>query len=50
MTVLKCKMCNANLKIVEGQQVCVCDYCGTTQTIQSMASVSREKYSAGNFS
>lgn len=33
MAVLKCKMCGGDLEIVEGNSVCVCEYCGTKQTV-----------------
>ena len=33
MAVLKCKMCGGNLEIVDGASVCVCEYCGTKQTV-----------------
>lgn len=31
--VLKCKMCGGNLDVNEGEKVCECEYCGTTQTV-----------------
>lgn len=33
MAVLKCKMCGGTLKVSDGLNVCVCEYCGTAQTI-----------------
>ena len=33
MTIIKCKMCGGDLKIVEGSSVCECEYCGTRQTV-----------------
>jgi len=33
MAVLKCKMCGGALKTSDGLNVCVCEYCGTAQTI-----------------
>lgn len=33
MAVFKCKMCGGNLEIAEGITVCVCEYCGTKQTL-----------------
>ena len=33
MAVLKCKMCGGELEIVQGSTVCVCEYCGTRQTV-----------------
>ncbi|MBR0420782.1 MAG: toll/interleukin-1 receptor domain-containing protein [Erysipelotrichaceae bacterium] len=33
MPVLKCKMCGGNLEVTDGQTVCTCEYCGTTQTV-----------------
>lgn len=33
MAVLKCKMCGGSLKISENVNVCICEYCGTAQTI-----------------
>lgn len=31
--ILKCKMCGGNLDVNEGEKVCECEYCGTTQTV-----------------
>lgn len=33
MPILKCKMCGGDLNLIEGDTVCTCEYCGTTQTI-----------------
>ena len=33
MAVLKCKMCGGTLNAADGVNVCMCDYCGTAQTI-----------------
>ena len=33
MAILKCKMCWSPLDIKEGQTVCECKYCGTSQTV-----------------
>ena len=33
MSVFKCKMCGASIEIIPGSTVCVCDSCGTQQTI-----------------
>ena len=33
MTVFKCKMCGADLTLVEGSNICECEYCGTQQTV-----------------
>ncbi|MBQ2153365.1 MAG: toll/interleukin-1 receptor domain-containing protein, partial [Clostridia bacterium] len=33
MTIFKCKMCGADLPLIEGSNVCECEYCGTTQTV-----------------
>ena len=38
MALLKCKMCGGDLDIVEGSTVCVCEYCGTKQTVPSFDS------------
>lgn len=35
MAIFKCKMCNGNLNVIEGNTVCECDYCGTQQTVPS---------------
>ena len=36
MAVLKCKMCGGDLEIIEGSTICVCEYCGTKQTVPSL--------------
>ncbi len=33
MAVFKCKMCGADLTLVEGSNICECEYCGTQQTV-----------------
>lgn len=33
MAVFKCKMCGGTLNIIDGQTVCECEYCGSTQTV-----------------
>ena len=33
MAILKCKMCGGDLEIIEGSSICVCEYCGTEQTV-----------------
>lgn len=33
MSVFKCKMCGGTLEVRENESVCVCDFCGTQQTI-----------------
>ena len=33
MPVLKCKICGGDLEITGGASVCVCQYCGTQQTL-----------------
>ena len=33
MAILKCKMCGGDLEISEGATVCVCEFCGTKQTV-----------------
>ena len=33
MALLKCKMCGGDLEIQENQTICVCEYCGTKQTV-----------------
>lgn len=33
MAVFKCKMCDGNLDITEGSNICTCSYCGTSQTV-----------------
>ena len=35
MAVFKCKMCGGELNIVEDNNVCECEYCGTLQTVPS---------------
>ena len=35
MAVIKCKMCGGDLKVVEGESVCECEYCGSRQTVPS---------------
>ena len=36
MAVLKCKMCGGELEIIEGSNICVCQYCETKQTVPTM--------------
>lgn len=38
MAVLKCKMCGADLTAAEGQYITECEYCGTKQTLPTLAS------------
>lgn len=33
MAVIKCKMCGGDLRLVEGQSVAECEYCGSRQTV-----------------
>lgn len=33
MAVLKCKMCGGTVEFEDGAKVCVCDSCGTKQTL-----------------
>ena len=33
MAILKCKLCGGDLSIIEGNPICECEFCGTTQTI-----------------
>lgn len=33
MAAFKCKMCGGTLEIEEGKTVCICEYCGTKQTV-----------------
>ncbi len=33
MSIYKCKMCGGTLEVRENESVCVCDFCGTQQTI-----------------
>ena len=33
MAVLKCKMCGGELDVISGSTVCMCEYCGTKQTV-----------------
>lgn len=33
MVVFNCKMCGGDLNIIEGKSVCMCEYCGTKQTV-----------------
>ena len=35
MAVLKCKMCGGELAVADNSNICVCDYCGTKQTVPS---------------
>ena len=35
MAIIKCKMCGGDLKVVEGESVCECEYCGSRQTVPS---------------
>ena len=32
MAIIKCKMCDGDLKVTEGESVCECEYCGSRQT------------------
>lgn len=45
MSVFQCKMCGGSLAQLQGGTVCVCEYCGTRQTI----SPSRDEVTAGLF-
>lgn len=36
--IYKCKMCGGDLDVQEGASVCVCAYCGTTQTVPNLDS------------
>ena len=36
--VFKCKMCGGDLRIIEGQTVCECEYCGSRQTVPALDS------------
>ena len=38
MAVFKCKMCDGNLNVEEGQTICRCPYCDTQQTVPSDSS------------
>ncbi|MBR2605764.1 MAG: TIR domain-containing protein [Clostridia bacterium] len=38
MAVFKCKMCGGDLRIIEGQTVCECEYCGSRQTVPMLDS------------
>ena len=38
MAVFKCKMCGGDLRIIEGQTVCECEYCGSRQTVPALDS------------
>ncbi len=33
MAVIKCKMCGGDLRLIEGQSVAECEYCGSRQTV-----------------
>ncbi|MBR4720709.1 MAG: TIR domain-containing protein [Clostridia bacterium] len=35
MAVFKCKMCGGELAVADNSNICVCDYCGTKQTVPS---------------
>ena len=43
MAVLKCKMCGGDLMIEEGNSVCVCEYCGSKQTVPSVDDEKKRK-------
>ena len=45
MAVLKCKMCGGSLRTSESVNVCICEYCGTAQTITK----TRDEINAGLF-
>ena len=35
MAVFRCKMCGGDLEVQEGATSCVCEFCGTRQTLPS---------------
>ncbi|MBQ8146701.1 MAG: leucine-rich repeat protein [Clostridia bacterium] len=43
MAVLKCKMCGGELSIEEGSTICICDYCGTKQTVPNLNNEKKRK-------
>ena len=43
MAVLKCKMCGGDLILEEGISVCVCEYCGSKQTVPSVDDEKKRK-------
>ena len=36
MAILKCKMCGGELQIVDGENICECEYCGSKQTVPTI--------------
>ena len=43
MAIYKCKMCGGALDYTNGEKVCECEYCGTLQTIPSVADENAQK-------
>ncbi|MBO4982977.1 MAG: leucine-rich repeat protein [Clostridia bacterium] len=43
MAVLKCKMCGGELTIEEGSTICICEYCGTKQTVPNINNEKKRK-------
>ena len=41
MAILKCKMCGGNLEVTGNESTCVCEYCGTLQTIPKLSDEKR---------
>ena len=36
MAILKCKMCGGELDVTQGSSICICEYCGTKQTVPNV--------------
>ena len=43
MAVLNCKMCGGDLSIEEGSTICICEYCGTKQTVPNINNEKKRK-------
>lgn len=42
MAIFKCKMCGGDLEVTDGMSVCICDYCGSTQTLPKLDNEERK--------
>lgn len=50
MSVFKCKMCGGNLEVEKGQTICICEYCGTKQTLPKLDDEKRAQlYDRANY-